>query len=147
MELHLIPACTSGSRARALACERVLCDAHPAFICISWSFLLALMGPGLCYKQSENKDQTSIFPIAFSQMCLSVLCSFSCFWSQYLSGCISKLILQMSFSRKELEGEGEELAFAEAELACSSLGRVSRLQTGVFPRKFHMSSGTAPSWV
>lgn len=42
----------------------------------------------------------------------------------------------MSFSSKELEGEGEEPAFAEAELACSALGRIV-LQTGVFPRKFH----------
>ena len=37
------------------------------------SFLLAPMGPGLCPKQSENKDQTSVFPIAFSQICLSVV--------------------------------------------------------------------------
>lgn len=56
-----------------MASEGVLCDARPAFICISWSFLLALMGPGLCPKQSENKDQTSVFPIALSQMCLSVV--------------------------------------------------------------------------
>lgn len=41
----------------------------------------------------------------------------------------------MTFSSKELEGEGEELAFAEAELACLALGRIV-LQTGVFPRKF-----------
>lgn len=73
MELHLIPACTRRSRAGALACERVRCDTLPAFICISWSFLLAPMEPGLCLKQSENKDQTSVFPVAFSQMCLSVV--------------------------------------------------------------------------
>lgn len=41
----------------------------------------------------------------------------------------------MTFSSKELEGEGEELAFAEDELACSALGKIA-LQTGVFPRKF-----------
>lgn len=64
----------------------------------------------------------------------------------------------MSFSNKELEGEGEELAFAEAELASSALGRIA-LQTGVFPRKFHfviwhnpklcvisVGAGAAESW-
>lgn len=42
----------------------------------------------------------------------------------------------MSFSSEDLEGEGEELAFAEAELVCAALGGIG-LQTGVFPRKFH----------
>lgn len=73
MGLDLISPCTSRSRARALASESVLCDAPPAFICISRSFLLALMGPGLCSKQSENKEQTSVFPTVFSQICLSVV--------------------------------------------------------------------------
>lgn len=50
----------------------------------------------------------------------------------------------MLFSSKELEGEGEELAFAEAELTCSALGGIM-LQTGVFPRKFHFVIWHSPT--
>lgn len=62
MESDLIPACIR-SRAKALTTECVLCDACPEFVCVSWSFHLALMRFGLCPKQSENKDQTTVFPL------------------------------------------------------------------------------------
>lgn len=68
MDLHLIPACTSKSGARLVNMFSVMLVLH---LYVLVGFPVGSVGTWLCPKQSENKDQTSIFPIAFSQMCLS----------------------------------------------------------------------------